>query len=88
MDKEYCGSVADPDLGIRASDKWIRIQILLFSPLNCNANKELSILSFSASFLKLHLQHFSKIKSHKEITNSRNQGFLYYFCLTDPDPYL
>ncbi len=27
------------------------------------------------------LHHFSKIKSHKEVTNSRNQGFSYYFCL-------
>jgi hypothetical protein len=24
---------------------------------------------------------FSKIKSHKEVTNSRNQCFSYYFCL-------
>ncbi len=27
------------------------------------------------------LHHSSKIKSHKEVTNSRNQGFSYYFCL-------
>jgi hypothetical protein len=31
-------------------------------------------------FLKLHLHHFSKIKSQKESQNSRNQGFSYYFC--------
>jgi hypothetical protein len=47
--------------------------------------------------LKRHFHHFSKIKSHKEDTNSSNQGFSYYFCLliegsgsvpctTDPDP--
>jgi hypothetical protein len=25
--------------------------------------------------------HFSKMKSSKEVTKSRNQGFSYYFCL-------
>ncbi len=35
---------------------------------------------FSACyFLKLHLHHFSKIKSKKESQNSRNQGYSYYF---------
>jgi hypothetical protein len=29
--------------------------------------------------LKVHLHHFSKIKSQKEVKNSRNQGFSYYF---------
>jgi len=33
-------------------------------------------------FLKVHLHHFSKIKSHKEVTKQyRNKGFSYYFCL-------
>ncbi len=32
-------------------------------------------------FLKLHLHHFSKIKSQKESKNSRNQGFSYYFYM-------
>ncbi len=32
-------------------------------------------------FLKLHLQHFPKIKSQKGSQNSRNQGFSYYFCM-------
>jgi hypothetical protein len=31
--------------------------------------------------LKLHLHHFSKIKSQKESQNSMNQGFSYYFCM-------
>jgi hypothetical protein len=33
-------------------------------------------------FLKLHLHHFSKIKSHKEVIkhNIRNKGFSYFFC--------
>jgi hypothetical protein len=32
-------------------------------------------------FWKVHLHHFSKTKSQKESQNSRNQGFLYYFCM-------
>jgi hypothetical protein len=32
-------------------------------------------------FLKVHLHHFSKIKSQKESQISRNQGFSYYFCM-------
>jgi hypothetical protein len=32
-------------------------------------------------FLNVHLHHSSKIKSHKEVTKSRNQGFSSYFCL-------
>ncbi len=37
---------------------------------------------FPASyFLKVHLHHFSKIKSQKESQNRRNQGFSYYFCM-------
>ncbi len=44
--------------------------------------------SFSAYyFLKVHLHHFSKIKSPKEVKkNSRNQGFSYYFCLMIEGP--
>ncbi len=37
---------------------------------------------FSAYYyLKVHLHHFSKIKSQKESQNIRNQGFSYYFCM-------
>jgi hypothetical protein len=34
-------------------------------------------------FLKVHLHHFSKLKSPKEVTKQyrRNQGFSYFFCL-------
>ncbi len=61
---EVCVSVPDPwhfgpdlDPRIQASDKWIRIQILLFKK------------SFSAYYyLKVHLRHFLKIKSLKEVT--------------------
>jgi hypothetical protein len=49
-----------------------------------DANKKLIFLqSFSAYyFLKVHLHHFSKIKSQKDgKKNSRNQGLSYYFCM-------
>jgi hypothetical protein len=32
-------------------------------------------------FLKVHLHHFSKIKSQKESQICRNEGFSYYFCV-------
>jgi hypothetical protein len=35
---------------------------------------------FAFYFLKAHIHHFSKIKSPKEVINSGNQGFSYYFC--------
>jgi hypothetical protein len=39
-------------------------------------------------FLKVHLHHSSKIKSHKKLQNSRNQGFPSFFLVdTDPDQY-
>jgi hypothetical protein len=45
-----------------------------------DASKELINTIFSAFyFLKVHLHHFSKIKSQKE-SQSRNQGFSYYFA--------
>ncbi len=46
-------------------------------------NKKLFFLSFYATyyFLKVYLHHFSKIESHKEIKNSRNREFSYYFCM-------
>jgi hypothetical protein len=45
-------------------------------------NKTKFLTIFSAYyFLKLHLHHFSKIKSEKESQNRRNQGFSYYFCM-------
>ena len=38
--------------------------------------------SFSAHyFLKVHLHHFSKIKSQKEVTKQQESRFSYYFCL-------
>ncbi len=61
---------------------WIRI--LLFSSLTFIMPAKIKFFNtiFSAYyFLKLHLHHFSKIKSQKESQNSRNQGFSYYFCM-------
>ncbi len=47
------------------------------------ANKKTNLKkSFSAYyFLTVHLHHFSKIKSQKVVTHSRNQEFSYFFCL-------
>ncbi len=57
-------------LRIRASDLWIRLrlQILLFSFLIFKKpTKNYFFLSFSAYyFLKVHLHHFSEIKSNKK----------------------
>ena len=33
------------------------------------------------TFWRVHLHHFSKIKSQKESQNSMNQGFSYFFCM-------
>ncbi len=65
------------------SGSWIRI--LLFSsltPSRCQQKTNFFNTIFSAYyFLKLHLHHFSKIKSQKQSQNSRNQGFSYQFCM-------
>jgi hypothetical protein len=80
--RQCCGSMkfwygsgsADPYPWIR-----MRIRILLFSSVIFKTSKK--ILSFFAYyFLNVHLHHFSKIKSHKEvILNSKNQCLNYYF---------
>ncbi len=42
----------------------------------------LSFFCLLSYFLKLHLHHFSKIKSHKEVTKQEEWRFFsYYFCL-------
>ncbi len=51
-------------------------------PSRCQQKTNILIQFFSAYyFLKLHLHHFSKIKSQTESLNSRNQSFSYYFCM-------
>jgi hypothetical protein len=53
--------------------------------------KQICLKRFSAYyFLKVHLHHFSKIKSEKKSQNSWNEGFSHYFCLMieGPDPYI
>ncbi len=60
----------DPDTAIFVIDLQDASKKLIFNTI------------FSAYyFLKVHLHHFSKIKSQKESQNRRNQGFSYYFCL-------
>jgi hypothetical protein len=84
----------DPDLRIRTTD--LRIRNLLFTSVTCKMPQK--IFFFNNFFCLLlfdgTLTTSTKMKSHKEVLNSRNQGFSYYFCLmkgsvqlmTDPDP--
>jgi hypothetical protein len=59
----------DPDPAIFVIDLQDASKKLIFNTI------------FSAYyFLKLHLHHFSKIKSQKESQDSRNQGFLTIFA--------
>jgi len=63
------------------SGSWIRI--LLFASLTFKMqakNKFFNTIFSTSYFLKLHLHHFSKMKSQNESQNSRNQVFSYYFC--------
>ncbi len=46
-------------------------------------NKKLFFIYY---FLKIHLHHFSKIKSHKEVTKQEESIFFLLFLLDDPDP--
>ncbi len=76
-----CLWLMDPDPDPR-SRSWIRI--LLFSSLTFKMpakNKFFNTIFSVYYFVKLHLHHFSKIKSLKETHNSRNQGFSDYFCM-------
>ncbi len=63
----------DPDPGSRSCyfRHW---------PSRCQKEKNFHTIFSTYYFLKLHLHHFSKIKSQKESQNSRHQGFSYYFC--------
>ncbi len=50
-------------------------------PLRCQQKNNFLAIFSAYYFLKVHLHHFSKIKSLKESQNSRNQGFSYYFFM-------
>ncbi len=87
--KQCCGSMtfwggsgsgsADPCLWLMDPDPDPAIFVIDLQ----DASKKLIFHTiFSAYyFLKLHLHHYSKIKSQKESQNSRNQGFSFYFCM-------
>jgi|LakMenE01Jun11ns_1017448.scaffolds.fasta_scaffold9313103_2 hypothetical protein len=71
---------------MHASDLWIRIldpDPAIFVIDLQDASKKLIFNTIVSAyyFLKVHLHHFSKIKSQKESQNSRNKGFSYYFCI-------
>jgi hypothetical protein len=73
----------DPDLDprIEASDKWIRIRIrILFSSLTFKMPTKHDFFKkgFSAyHFLKVHLHHFSKINSQKEVTKQQESKLIF-----------
>ncbi len=50
-------------------------------PSRCQQKLILFKIFSAYYFLKVHFHHFSKIKSQKELQNSRNQGFSYYFWM-------
>ncbi len=61
---------------------WVRIRILLFSSLTFKKPTKKSLKKlFVYYFLKVHLHHFSKIKSQKSHKIVGNKVFFYYFCM-------
>jgi hypothetical protein len=85
-DPWHFGVYPDPDLDprVHASDLWIRIRILLFSSLTFKIATKNNCFwrSLSAyNFFKVHLLHFSKIKSQKEVTKQWESRFFILFCL-------
>jgi hypothetical protein len=65
---EFCGSMnfcADPNPRIQTSEEWIRI--MLFSSVTFKTSTKNYFKFFAYYFLKVHLHHFSKIKSRKEV---------------------
>jgi hypothetical protein len=68
---------ADPGLGLMDPDP----AIFVIDLQDASKNKFFYKIFSAYYFLKVHLHHFSKIKSQKESLNSRNQGFSYYFCM-------
>ncbi len=77
----WCGSrtgsgTADPCHWLMDPDSAIFVTDLQ------DANKKLFLKKvFCIYFLKIHLHHFSKIKSQNNSQSSRYQGFSYSFCL-------
>ncbi len=73
---------ADPCLWLMDPDPGSRSCYFRHWPSRCQQKTNLLTQFFLlAYFLKLHLHHFSNIKSQKESQNSRNQGFSNYFCM-------
>ncbi len=64
--------------GIRDILVRIWLRILLFSSVTF---KKKTKSFYAYSFLKVHLHHSSKIKSHKEVTKQYTSRFSSFFCL-------
>ncbi len=83
---QCCGSMTFwywSGLRIHVSDLWI--QILLYSSLTFKTpTKNEFKKSFSAYyFMKLHLHHFSKIESQKEVRKQEESRFFLLYLLDD-----
>ncbi len=71
----------DPDPRIRSTDLRIRIRIrvLFFSTVDDKMPTAFLLITFWR-YIYISFQ-FSYIKTQKDVKNSRNQGFSYFFCL-------
>ncbi len=78
-DPWHLGTDADPYLWLTDPDPTPTPDPAIFVSDLQEGNKKLNL--FPYYFLKVLLYNFSKIKSHKEISTSRNQGFSSSFCL-------
>jgi hypothetical protein len=52
-------------------------------PSRCQKNICFSLSFYASSFLKVHLHHSLKIKSHKEVTKQKKSRFFLIFLLVD-----
>jgi hypothetical protein len=73
-----CGSISS-DLDLLLMDPDPDPALFVTDLHDCK--KKNSQTFYADSFLKVHLHHSSKIKSHKKLQNSRNQGSLIFFLL-------
>ncbi len=71
---------ADPCLWLMDPDSDPDTSIFVIGLQDASRTLIFNTILSAYYFLKLHLHHFSKIKSQKESQNSRIQGFSCYFC--------
>ncbi len=73
----YGSGSSDPYLWLMDPD----LALFFFFFSNLQDGNQISFLRvLLIAFWRYIIHHLSQVKSHKEIINSRNQGFSYYFC--------